>query len=101
MGLEVQEDKGIRTSMYKKNNTEFYREVDDRCDSLGINHKKLAEMIGLDEQMLSKYLTGVRKKIPLTIFMGIYKALDIKAEDLYEAVMRDIKNRVEKKAIHD
>ena len=69
--------------MNKRYNTEFYHAVDKLCIKNGLTHRELANIVGISEITLSRYLTGERK-ISLYVFMSMCKAFKITAEDLYE-----------------
>lgn len=69
--------------MKKRFNTEFYHVIDKYCVSKSITHRELAEIAGVNEVTLSRYLTGQRK-ISLSVFMSLCKAFDVRAEDLYK-----------------
>ena len=80
--------------MKKRFNTEFYHAIDKLCVEKGITHRRLAEIIGIHEVSLSRYLTGQRK-ITLSAFMSLCKAFDVKAEDLYKTYLfSNMKQRV-------
>lgn len=82
--------------MRKKYNTEFYHVIDKLCIDKGITHRELAEIVGVSEVTLSRYLTGERT-ISLSVFMGLCKAFKITAEDLYKKYLfSNMKQRVEK-----
>lgn len=75
-----------RGQLLKRSNTEFYRAVDKLCTNKGINHQTLARKIGISPAVLSRYLTGRTKKIPLPLFMKICNVLDGNPEELYKAI---------------
>ena len=82
--------------MKKRLNTEFYHAIDVLCIDKHITHRELAEKVGVSEVTLSRYLTGERL-ISLSVFMGICKVFDIKAEDLYKTYMfSNMRQRVER-----
>ena len=65
---------------------DFYRVVDALCAKKGISHCDLAEAIGVSEVTMSRYLTGERK-VQLSPFMGMCRALDISPESLYRTYL--------------
>lgn len=82
--------------MSKRFNTEFYHAIDKLCIDKRITHRELAEIVGVSEVTLSRYLTGERL-ISLSAFMGICKAFDITAEDLYKTYLfSNMRQRVER-----
>ena len=61
----------------------FYRKVDELCVKKGITHRRLAEIIGVNEVTLSRYLNGERK-MQLGPFMLMCKAFDVSPESLFK-----------------
>jgi DNA-binding Xre family transcriptional regulator len=80
------DEKKKRAESEEWSNTEFYQAIDKLCAEKGITHKRLAEIAGIHEVTLSRYLTGQRK-ISLSAFIGICEAFGVKAEDLYKAYL--------------
>lgn len=82
--------------MNKRYNTDFYYTIDKLCIKHGITHRRLAEIVGIDEVTLSRYLTGERI-MTLSAFMGICKAFNVTAEELYKSyVYSNMRQRVAK-----
>lgn len=61
----------------------FYREVDELCVKNGITHRRLSELCGVNEVTMSRHLRGERK-IQLSPFMLMCKALDVSPEELFK-----------------
>ena len=76
------DEKKKRAESEEWRNTEFYHAIDKLCAEKGITHKRLAEIAGIKEVTLSRYLTG-QNKIALSAFMGICEVFGVKAEYLY------------------
>lgn len=75
---------------------DFYRLIDELCIEKRITHRRLAELVGVNEVTLSRYLTGQRK-LQLSPFMMMCKTFDVKAEDLYKTyVYACLEDRVAK-----
>lgn len=64
----------------------FYRRIDELCVDKGITHRRLAELIGVNEATLCRYLLGERL-VPLMPFMGMCKVLGIEPEELYRTYL--------------
>lgn len=74
----------------------FYREIDELCVKKGITHRRLSEIIGVNEVTLSRYLRGERK-MQLSPFMAMCKAFDVSAESLYKTYLyANLEKRVAK-----
>lgn len=64
-------------------NSEFYHEIDILCIKKRMTHRQLSKKAGINETTFSRYLSGERN-IPVSAFMRICEALEVKAEDLYK-----------------
>ena len=68
--------------MKEKDVNPFYNRVDSMIRNKGMNHKELAESIGVTPVTLHRYL-ALERRCSLSVFMGICEEIDISAEDLF------------------
>lgn len=94
--------------MKKRFNTDFYHEIDKLCIKNKITHRKLAELVGVSEVTMSRYLTGERK-LQLSVFMKMCKIFEITPDELYKIYMEQVvetyyterKHKIRKDTIND